>query len=198
MPTNCQREIQRLARLRAGDRDATEALVSEYSGRMLTVARRMLRSEEDAADAVQDAFLSAFASIHRFRANAQIYSWLHRIVVNACLMKLRSRKRREAVSVNTLLPEFDESGNHVQPVAPWPCQVSEHIEQAETQAMVRKCVDQLPDDHRTILILRDIEELDTDTTAATLGISRAAVKTRLHRARQALRTMLEPSVSIEV
>lgn len=198
MPTNCQREIQRLARLRAGDRDATEALVSEYSGRMLTVARRMLRSEEDAADAVQDAFLSAFASIHRFRANAQIYSWLHRIVVNACLMKLRSRKRREAVSVNTLLPEFDESGNHVQPVAPWPCQVSEHIEQAETQAMVRKCVDQLPDDHRTILILRDIEELDTDTTAATLGISRAAVKTRLHRARQALRTMLEPSVSMVV
>jgi RNA polymerase sigma-70 factor (ECF subfamily) len=193
----CQHEVQRLVRLRAGDRDATEALVSEYGGRMLAVARRMLRSEEDAADAVQDAFLSAFASVHRFQANSQLYTWLHRIVVNACLMKLRSRKRREALSVGSLLPEFDELGNHAHPVAPWPRQASEHIERAETQAMVGTCVDQLPDDHRTILILRDIEELDTDETAATLGISRAAVKTRLHRARQALRTMLEQAAVIE-
>jgi RNA polymerase sigma-70 factor (ECF subfamily) len=193
----CQQEVQRVVRLRAGDRDAIEAFVSEYSGRMLAVARRMLRSEEDAADAVQDAFLSAFASLHRFRANSQLYTWLHRIVVNACLMKLRSRKRRDFVSVDTLLPEFDESGNHAQPVAPWPCQAIEHIERAETRAMVRTCIDQLPDDHRTILILRDIEELDTDTTAVILGVTRAAVKTRLHRARQALRMMLERHLLIE-
>lgn len=189
--------ISLLARLRAGDRDACESVVVEYGPRMLAVARRMLRSEEDAADAVQDAFLSAFASIHRFQANSQLYTWLHRIVVNACLMKLRSQKRRDTVSLNALLPAFDESGNHAHPVATRGCQAIEHLERAETRAMVRKCVDQLPDDYRAILILRDIEELDTDETAALLGISRSAVKTRLHRARQALRTLLELAVDDE-
>jgi RNA polymerase sigma-70 factor (ECF subfamily) len=192
-----QAEVQRLARLRAGDRDAAEALVNEYGGRMLAVARRMLRSEDDAADAVQDAFLSAFTSIHRFRASSQLYTWLHRIVVNACLMKLRSRKGRNTISVDELLPTIDESGRHPCPIAAQPGLASESIERAETRAQVRSCVNRLPDDQRSILILRDFEELDTNTTAATLGISQAAVKTRLHRARQALRTMLEYEFVIE-
>lgn len=190
-------EVQRLARLRAGDRDASEALVKEYSGRMLAVARRMLRSEEDAADAVQDAFLAAFASIHRFRANSQLYTWLHRIVVNTCLMKLRSQKRRDTVSVEALLPTVYESERQVNAITVEPALVSDGIERAETRALVRKCVNQLPDDQRSILILRDLEELDTNTTAVMLGISQAAVKTRLHRARHALRTMLEYECAIE-
>jgi RNA polymerase sigma-70 factor (ECF subfamily) len=159
---------------------------------MLAVARRMLRREEDAADAVQDALTSALASIHRFQENSQLYTWLHRIVVNSCLMKLRSQKRRTVMSLDALLPAFDESGKHAYPVTPWRDRATERIEQKETRAIVRKCIDQLPDDYRAILILRDIEELDTDETAALLGISRAAVKTRLHRARQALRTLLAP------
>ena len=85
------RETSRLARLRAGDEEACDALVHEYGGRMLAVARRILRCEEDAADAVQDAFVSAFAAIRRFRGGSSLYTWLHRIVVNACLMRLRSR-----------------------------------------------------------------------------------------------------------
>src|SRR6267142_4292292 len=159
-----QSEVQRLNRLRAGDRDASEGLVKEYGGRMLAVARRMLRSEDDAADAVQDAFLSAFTSIHRFRANSQLYTWLHRIVVNACLMKLRSRKLRDTVSVDALLPTMDESRRHARAIAAQPAFASEDIERAETRARVRSCVNQLPEDHRSILILRDIEELDTKAT----------------------------------
>jgi RNA polymerase sigma-70 factor (ECF subfamily) len=159
---------------------------------MLAVARRMLRCEEDSADAVQDAFMSAFASIHQFRASSQLYTWLHRIVVNACLMKVRSQKRRAALSLDALLPSFDEDGNHAQAISPWPDRAIEQIEQKETRAIVRECIDMLPSDHRTILILRDLEELDTDETSAVLGISRAAVKTRLHRARQMLRSLLEP------
>jgi RNA polymerase sigma-70 factor (ECF subfamily) len=112
--------------------------------------------------------------------------------VNACLMKLRSQKRRAALSLDAMLPSFDEDGNHSQPINPWPDRAFEQIERTETRAIVRKCIDMLPSDHRTILILRDIEELDTDETSAVLGISRAAVKTRLHRARQMLRSLLEP------
>src|SRR5262249_25052163 len=140
--------------------------------------------------AVQDAFVSIFASIGRFRGQSQLYTWIHRIVVNACLMKLRSR-RHAAASLDSLLPQFDESGNHATPIAPWPGCATDRIERAETHVAVRKYMDQLPDDYRTILILRDIEELDTDQTAMMLGISRTNIKTRLYRARQALRTLLE-------
>jgi RNA polymerase sigma-70 factor, ECF subfamily len=180
--------------LRAGDSEASEDVVRMYGGRMLAVARRMLRSEEDAADVVQDAFLAAFRSIHRFQGDSQLYTWLHRIVVNAALMKLRSR-RRVIVSLDALLPEFDADGNHVLPVTPWQEQAATQLERTETRSAVRACIDRLPDDYRAILVLRDIEELDTDETAAVLGLSRSNVKTRLHRARMALRTLLEQSGS---
>jgi RNA polymerase sigma-70 factor, ECF subfamily len=186
------RETSRLARLRAGDEEACDALVHDYCSRMLAVARRILRCEEDAADAVQDAFVSAFASIRRFRGNSSLYTWLHRIVVNACLMRLRSRGRRSEVSIESLLPAFDESGKHSRSTTSWSEAAPKKLERAEVQAAVRACIDRLPDDYREILVLRDIEELDTDKTAKLLGLSHANVKTRLHRARKALRTLIEP------
>jgi RNA polymerase sigma-70 factor (ECF subfamily) len=186
------RETNRLARLRAGDEEACDALVREYGGRMLAVARRMLRCEEDANDAVQDAFVSAFASIHRFRGGSSLYTWLHRIVVNACLMRLRSQSRRSEVSLDSLLPTFDESGAHSRPLASWGEPASQRLERREVRAAVRARIDRLPEDYRAILMLRDIEEVDTEETAQLLGLSQANVKTRLHRARQALRTLIEP------
>jgi RNA polymerase sigma-70 factor (ECF subfamily) len=187
------RETSRLARLRAGDEDAYDALVRDYGGRLLAVARRMLRSEEDANDAVQDAFVSAFASIHRFRGGSSLYTWLHRIVVNACLMQFRSRGRRSEVSLESLLPTFDESGTHSRPITSWSKAAPKNLERAEVRAAVRACIDRLPNDYRQILVLRDIEELNTAKTAELLGISHANVKTRLHRARRALRTLLGPT-----
>jgi RNA polymerase sigma-70 factor (ECF subfamily) len=181
-----------LARLRAGDDRACEELVRQHGGRMLSVARRLLWSEEECADAVQDAFLSAFRSLDRFAGQSSVGTWLHRIVVNACLMKLRARSRHRNVSIDDLLPAFDETGHHARPVRPWAEQAPTLLARAETRAQVRACIDQLPDCHRTVLLLRDIEELDTDETARLLGITPGAVKTRLHRARQALRTLLEP------
>ncbi len=186
-----QREIQQLARRQLLDRETCEELVWQYSGRMLAVARRLLRSEEDAADAVQDAFVSALTSMHKFQGRAQLYTWLHRIVVNACLMKLRSKKRRSAASLDELLPSFDEHGCHAQLVVVWGDQAAARLEQDEVRSAVRNCIDQLPEQYRAILILRDIEEFDTEQTATLLGLSQCAVKTRLHRARQALRTLLE-------
>jgi RNA polymerase sigma-70 factor (ECF subfamily) len=187
-------ETQLLARVRAGDEKATAALVRKYGGRMLAVARRFLRGEEDSADAVQDAFLAAFRSLENFEGNSTLGTWLHRIVVNSCLMKLRAQSRSRAVPIDDLLPTFDDTGRHTRPVRPWEEQALSRLTRQETRAQVQACIDRLPEPYRVVLLLRDIEELDTDETAQRLGITSGAVKTRLHRARQALRTLLEPFV----
>lgn len=190
-----QPQHELLAQLRRGDDAAYESLVREFGGRLLAVARRLLRHEEEARDAVQDAFLQAFRSIDRFRGDSNLGTWLHRIVTNAALMKLRSTNRHPEVTIEELLPQFDESGHHTQPIRDWSDSPGFALVQDETRLQVRACIDRLPAPYREILMLRDIEELDTDETARVLGISSGSVKTRLHRARQALRTLLEPIFS---
>lgn len=181
-----------LSHVRRGDEAACEEFVRRFGGPMLAVARRFLRCEQDAADAVQEAFLSAFRSIQEFAGNSKIGTWLHRIVVNVCLMKLRSAKSRPATSIENLLPAFDETGHHARRISAWDASPPERLDAAELRAKVRECIEELPEPYRVVLLLRDIEELDTQETAERLAISPAAVKVRLHRARQALRTLLEP------
>ena len=184
-------ERQLVQRLQAGDEGAFEELVRRHGGRMLSVARRFLGSEEDARDALQDAFAAAFEGIGRFNGEAMLSTWLHRIVVNAALMQLRRRRRKREHSIDELLPSFDAEGswpNDYNPV----CTTSHAIlEQCETREQVRQCIAGLPESYRAILLLRDIEELDTAETAERLGIAPSAVKVRLHRARRALGTLLE-------
>jgi RNA polymerase sigma-70 factor (ECF subfamily) len=188
-------DAELLARLRAGEESAFETLVRAYGGRMLAVARRFFQDEADARDAVQDGFLAAFRAIKSFEGGSRLSTWLHRIVVNAALMKLRSRRRRPEEPIEELLPRFDEEGHFAGEVRGWePAACEALVERRETRAMVRRCIDRLPESYRTVLLLRDIEERDTDETAALLGISRQAVKTRLHRARQALRALVERDV----
>lgn len=184
-------EAQLVARLRAGDGAAYEQVVRTHSGRMLTVARRFFRSEEDARDAVQEAFISMLRAIDRFQQGAQLSTWLHRIVVNAALMKLRARRSRPEVALDDLLPRFSDDGHHLDPPAPFDERCDLEMVREETRSLVRQAIDQLPDTYRTVLLLRDIEELSTDETAQILGISDNAVKVRLHRAHQALRTLIE-------
>ena len=176
-----------LARLRRGDEAAFEELIRTYGGRMLAAARRLLRSEDDARDAVQEAFLAVFNSIGTFQGESRLSTWLHRIAVNAALMKLRRRKPEE--SIDELLPRFDQQGEWAGGTAS--TLPGDLLEQNETRRAVRRCIDRLPETYRTVLLLRDIEELDTEETADVLNVSPNAVKVRLHRARQALRTLLE-------
>ena len=178
------------ARLRAGDASAYEELVRAHSPRMLAVARRFLRAEEDARDAVQDAFLSAFRAIDRFEGDARLSTWLHRIVVNAALMKLRSRQRKPEISIEELLPKYLEDGHHADPPSLWQRSAESLLEQHELRHAVRDQIDRLPDNYRTVLLLRDIEEFTTDETAQILDVTENAVKIRLHRARQALRELI--------
>ncbi|MGD9631834.1 MAG: RNA polymerase sigma factor [Pirellulales bacterium] len=178
--------VDRATKLHDSDRAACDALYQQYGARMLAVARRMLRSEEDAADAVQDAFLAAFVSLPRFRAEAQISTWLHRIVVNKCLMRLRSQKRRPTVSLESIAAASKRDD------AAWPAMARECddaatlMDKREQRTAIRRSIQSLPDSYREVLILRDIDQYDTEQTAALLGVSRGAIKTRLHRARQTL------------
>ena len=177
--SNLPDEVPLVARLRVGDEAAYEALVRAHSGAMMVVARRFLGDTDDAADAVQDAFVSAFKAMPAFEGGSRLRTWLHRITVNACLMKLRSRKRSRVVSLDDVAYPAGRADDDA-------------LSRAETVRRVRACIDQLPPAYRAVILLRDIEGVGTGDTADRLGTNEGAVKVRLHRARQALRALLEP------
>ena len=181
-----------LDRLRLGDDEAYEQFVRENTPRMLAVARRFLRNEEDARDAVQDGFMSAFKALPRFEGGAMLSTWLHRIVVNASLMKLRTKKRKPERSIEDLLPGYKEDGHPQEFFEAWRETGHDVAVREEERALVRKSIDRLPDNYRNVLLLRDIEGINTSETARLLDLTPGAVKTRLHRARLALRQLLDP------
>lgn len=178
--------------LRSGDAASAERFVRQHIGWMLAVARRVLRDAHHAEDAVQNAFAKIFDNIAGFDGRSALKTWMHRIVVNECLMMLRKAGRAETVPIDDLLPTFDRNG----------CRVEERwltmetpeslLLKSDTRTLVKSNIDLLPDDYRSILILRDIEELTTADVAEILEISEANVKVRLHRARAALKRLLEP------
>ena len=187
-------ETSLLTRLRAGDDTAFEELVRTYSPRLLRLARGIVGSDEEARDVLQDALLSAFKNLERFQGDARLGTWLHRIVVNTALMKLRSRRRRPEESIEPLLPAFQADGHFAEQFSSWNEGAEAELSRAETRATVRRLIDRLPESFRTVLLLRDIEGLNTEETARVLETTPNAVKIRLHRARQALRTLLAPHV----
>ncbi len=183
-------EAALVAGLQRGDEWAFESIVRLYGGRLLAVARRYVRNEADAQDVVQAAYLSAFRACARFEGSAQLGTWLHRIVVNTALMKLRSRRRKPEESIEHLLPAFHDDGHHVEQFTAWTTPADALLEQQQTRDRIRACIDRLPDSYRTVLLLRDIEERTTEEVAELLMLTPGAVKVRLHRARQALSTIL--------
>ena len=184
-------EAALLRGLRSGDERAFEAMIRAYGPRLLAVTRRLLRNEEDARDALQETFLSALRSLDQFDSRARLSTWLHRIAVNAALMRKRRASKRPEQSLDELLPRFRENGMFEDHNRRWP-QPEEAAERAEVRALVRTSIDELPDTHRDVLVLRDIEGLDTAEAAEVLHVTPNAVKVRLHRARQALRALLDP------
>lgn len=190
-------DVALVERLRARDRAAFAELVRTAMPRMLAVARRFMHTEEDAQDAVQDAFVSAVKALAKpvgdggFDGRSQLTTWLHRITVNACLMRLRAKSRRPERSIEEMLPAYREDGHRMQRTGAWPAH-ERSILDSDFAMRIREKVSELPDEYRIVLVMRDIEGMSTEHTAAAIGISEAAVKTRLHRARQALRELLEP------
>lgn len=187
-------EASLLARLRAGDDRAFEQLVHTHGGRLLAVTRRITRSEQDAEDAVQEAFLLAFRSLSGFDGRSTLGTWLHRIAVNAALSKARKGKHHKATSIDELLPVFDNGFHKEHPVA---LAVTDDTSGQSTHQVraVWDALAQLPDEYRDVVVLRDIEGLESKAAATSLGISDALVRQRLHRGRQALLKLLQQTLS---
>jgi RNA polymerase sigma-70 factor (ECF subfamily) len=180
-----------VASLRAGDETAYEKLITTHGGPMLAAIRRILPNAEDAQDALQDAFLSAFKAVERFEAQSKLSTWLHRIAVNAALMRLRKLKRSKEQSVESLQPRFTDGGHHLEPSAPWSDSGEASAQRAETRQIVQDAIAGLPETHRNALLLRDIQGLSNEDVARELGVTVNAAKIRVHRARLALRGVLD-------
>ena len=179
-------------RARAKDEAAFEALVGRYEDKLYRLAMRFVRNETDAQEILQDAFLSAWRNLPTFEGRAQFSSWMYRVTVNAALMLLRSRNRHPEVTVDDIEPSalndaVVENGQMMRASADWSQRPDEQLQSEEMRKHIQVSVDALPEGLRTVFLLRDVEELSTEYTAEMLGLSVPAVKTRLHRARLALR-----------
>ena len=179
-----------VAALKRDNAEAFETLVRMSASRLLAVARRFTGNDEDARDCVQEAFLAVHSKIADFEERSSLSTWLHRIVVNAALSRLRAKQRRPEESLDELMPRDDRYGYLIG--SPPEHSAEELLERVRTENAVRGAVDQLPADYRAVLLLRDLEGYDTREVSELLGINPGAVKTRLHRARAALRALLEP------
>jgi RNA polymerase sigma-70 factor (ECF subfamily) len=169
-----------------------ERLVREHIGWMLALAQRMLGDRALAEDVVQDAFISAFRGLQHFEQRSSLKTWLHRITVNAALMKLRQLKRLGEQSLEEYLPEFDQYDCRIEPVWPSLVETEDILQNEHLRALVAEKIAVLPDAYRIVLQLRDIEEYNTEEVAELLDISASNVKVRLHRARAALKKLLQP------
>jgi RNA polymerase sigma-70 factor (ECF subfamily) len=182
-------------RARAKDEGAFEELVSRYEDKLYRLAMRFVRNETDAQEILQEAFLSAWRHLPAFEGRAQFGSWMYRVTVNAALMLLRSRNRHPEVTVDDIEPTalndaVAESGQTVRGSTDWSRRADEQMQSSQLRKHIQDSVDALPDGLRTVFLLRDVEELSTEDTAELLGLSVPAVKTRLHRARLALRVAI--------
>lgn len=179
--------------LRKGDDSAYEELVRSCGSQVLAIARRYLRSDADAADCFQETFIAVLNSIDSFSGQSPLRQWVRGVAVNQSLMALRRRKRKREDSIEHLMPQFDESGRRIG-VAHEYCDagIEAQLDSGALQKTVRRCIQELPDDYRVVILLRDIDGHSTRETAAILGIQVNAVKTRLHRARTALKCIMEP------
>ncbi len=142
-------------------------------------------------DRSQETLLAAYRGLANFDGAAQLITWLHRIAVNSARMRVRWNARRPDRSIESLLPTFDRTGHRENSGPAWQLTADEIASSREMRELVRQAIDRLPENYRIVLVLHDIEQFETAEVAQSLGIEPGAVKTRLHRARQALRTLLD-------
>lgn len=186
-PTIDPAEHALIARLRSGDKAACAECVELHADGIYRVALRMMRNETDAEDVVQETLLSAFRAIRSFDGRSSLKTWLYRIAYNAALMRLR-RYTPQTVPVDE--PPDDDGDMPRRELHDWCCLPEQEFETAAARAELERAIGELSPRLRDVFVLREMEELSTEETAATLGVSVAVVKTRLHRARLWLRDRL--------
>jgi RNA polymerase sigma-70 factor (ECF subfamily) len=181
-----------LARAQHGDMSAFEALVERHRDGVFGLALRMLRSEADAAEVTQETFLSAYQNLKTFRAEAAFGSWVHRIAANHALMRLRHRRVVESAEGELTQPQFNARGSWEDyPASDWSRRADEKAMDAELRRAIEQATDRLPEGYREVFLLKDVEGLSYEQIAEMTGDSVAAIKSRLHRARLALREAID-------
>jgi len=178
-----------------GDGAAFSELVQRHQDKVYGLALHLLRDPGEAEEVAQESFLAALENLTLFRGDAAFTTWLHRVAANTALMRLRRRRRSpEAVAaepVDDLLPRFDAGGRiEAGPQHDWSKRADEQLSDREIRLAVERAVQNLPEDYRIVFLLRDVEDLSSEAMSEVLGISVAAVKSRLHRARLVLREKL--------
>lgn len=174
-----------IRRLRQGDRAAFRELVERYQALVYNLGLRILWNNEDAEDVLQETFLKVFDNLDSFRGDSDIGTWIYRIATNAALMKLRSRRReRGQIADIENIEDQEIQPSLLNPNAPDPF---DELLQQESQEILKKAIDSLPDIYRVVFVLKDIEHISTDEIADILNLSHEAIYSRLKRARMQLR-----------
>jgi RNA polymerase sigma-70 factor (ECF subfamily) len=181
-------ELALVQAAKKGDDSAFEELVRRYDRNVFRIAQHITQNREDAEDVVQEAFLKAYGNLAKFQEQSKFYTWLVRIAVNEALMKLRRRKPERTVSLDEDIKTEDDS--LPREIADWSPNPEQQYTQAELREILSKTIQGLPPGFRTVFVLRDVEGLSTEETAAALELSVPAVKSRLLRARLQLRERL--------
>jgi RNA polymerase sigma-70 factor (ECF subfamily) len=177
-------------RITAGDGRAMEALMRRHNRVLYRTARAILRNDTDAEDAVQDAYIRAYRALGTFRAESKLSTWLVRIVANEALMRRRRGARlAEVVPIDGTAeepePEMDKQGGP-----------ERETMRAEMRRLLEARIDELPDGYRAVFVLRGVEELSVEETAAALDMPEATVRTRYFRARGLLREALARDIDL--
>ncbi len=173
-----------------GDREAFELLMRRYNQTLYRTARSILKDDAEAEDAVQEAYMLAYRAMGAFRGDAKLSTWLIRIVVNEAIGRSRKRSRRAEIIQLSGEPEHDADEAEVNMNEAAPEQPEHAAMRAQTRRLLEGKIDALPDAFRTVFVLRALEELTVEETAATLGIAAATVRTRYFRAKGLLREAL--------
>ena len=178
------------SRVGAGDHAAFALLMRRYNQSLYRAARSVLKDDSEAEDAVQDAYLLAYRGMAKFRGDAKLSTWLMRIVVNEAIARTRKRSRRAEVIRLDGDVQADDEATEMNMNQPTPEQPERGAQRAETRRLLEKKIDALPDAFRTVFVLRAIEDMSVEETAAALGIPEATVRSRFFRARGLLREAL--------
>ena len=186
-PTAALTDEEVVARVRNGEVSLFEVLMRRYNQRLYRVARAILADDSEAEDVMQDAYVRAFSHLDQFAGRARFSTWLTRIAVYEALA--RARRQRRTVEIDAMDQNKKQTLTGLRSAERSP---EQQVIDENLKALLESAIERLSEPHRAVVVLRDIESLSTAETAACLGVSESVVKTRLHRARQALRSLLDP------
>ncbi len=175
------------------DSRAWQALLSQYGGKMYGIALRFMRHEKEAEDVIQEAWILIAQKLCDFRGDCKLGTWIYRLTTNKCLEKIRSTKKEKEKtdSIDALMPDYLEDGHYKKEFPDWSQRPDKETDQKALKGEIEKALNSLPEEYREVLILRDVEGFSGEETAQMLGMNEATMKTKLHRARMALREKLE-------